>query len=147
MDGAFIGNFKKAGALLFVEITRKYDLALDLVHFPLLGFAFFAVFGVNLAVSEAYLNIFEWPSLAIGVHPERHGSARPQADEQKFIWRWPCVVSPCCAGLIRQDGVLTHLGTVHKFSAAGFGDNNFLQLIVAAHLRNLPGSSLVAVLA
>jgi hypothetical protein len=40
--------------------------------------------------------------------------------------------------------VPAHLGAVHEFSAAGFGDNNLLQLIVAVHIWNPPGSSPVA---
>src|ERR1700722_13488909 len=67
MHRAFVGDFQQPLALLGVEIALHGDHAVDLVEHASLGFAFGAIFRMDLAVAQSHRGPLQRQRLAVGV--------------------------------------------------------------------------------
>jgi hypothetical protein len=68
-----------------VEVPAQFDLAIDLSDPPDGGFTVGAVLGVNPGMAKGHAYMLEGPTLAVGIHPHRHGGAGTEACQQQII--------------------------------------------------------------
>ena len=69
MDRTFVGNLEQARPLLRIERPGEHNSPLDAVDHPFLGFAGFAVGGMDLGVAETDRDPIERQCLALGIEP------------------------------------------------------------------------------
>src|SRR2546425_10472329 len=65
MHGAAIGDLQQACLLFLREGTVQGDLAFDAVDLTLLSFTLFAVYRMDLRVTQAYRHPLQGPALAL----------------------------------------------------------------------------------
>src|SRR5579864_1279211 len=82
MDRALVCNLQQLGSLFLRQRPGKMNVAFDSIEHSFLGFAFTAIGGVNLRVSQMDRNFLERPCFAAGIHRHGHRSTRSQGGEQ-----------------------------------------------------------------
>ena len=103
MHRAFVGDLHQFLALLGVQWPFHGNDPIDLVEHAGLGFAFGAVFRVDLAVPQRYRGTFQRQRLAIGVKPHGHRGAGAEASENEVIGGKAGVVATCGGGLVGEQ--------------------------------------------
>jgi len=93
MNRASFGDLHQPLPLRVVELAGQLDVAIDVIDRSLRGLAIGAVFRVNARVPQRHSHPLERPALAVGVHPHRHGGARPERGQQQIVGCRPCVVA------------------------------------------------------
>jgi hypothetical protein len=82
MYRALPGNLEELRALLIDQRPVEFDVQLDRIYPPLLGFALGAVIGVDLRVLKPGCDASERQTFPLGIHREGHRCARPQRRKQ-----------------------------------------------------------------
>ena len=83
---ALVGDLHQALALIGVEVRlRSRSRGRSDRSMPFAGFAFGAIFRVDLAVLQRHRDALERQRFAVGIHPHRHRGAGAKAGEHEII--------------------------------------------------------------
>ncbi len=125
MDGAVIDDLEQPGMLRGVEWAREDHGFPDLVDpgvAPRLAVG--AVPGMDLPVAQAHRHALEWPALALGAEPCRHGRAGAQAGQQEVVGAGARAQTAYGFRLVREQRVTADRDPLLKAAAPGLLDEH-----------------------
>ena len=124
MDRAFVGDLHQSLALIIIERAFDLDHAVDLVEHAGAGFAFGAIFGVDLVMLQRHRDAIERQRLAVGIEPHGHGGAGAEACEQEVIRSGAGVLAANRDRFIGQHAVRPQRDSLLQFAVAGFAHHD-----------------------
>src|SRR5688572_29818980 len=130
VDGTLVRDLQQALLLFVVERSLHGDRAVDALDLSFSTFAVLTVFRVNAIMLEVDDHAFERPSLARGVHLQRHRAARSQRSEQVLVGTGSEIVAAGAHRFVCDQAMAPREHALGELSRERLDANAFVDLML-----------------
>jgi hypothetical protein len=125
MHGTLVRDTRQRGALVFVEVARNDDAALEVVDevtgpFNAVG----AVLRMGFGVADLDRDAFKREALPVGVKPQSHRRACAERRAEKVVRRWASVEASDLDWFVGDKVVIADDDVVQELALPGLGDDH-----------------------